>query len=82
MGASFGVRFGREFIHRRLQPLAHELARAINVRAVLEDERDLRKAELGERPQFGQAGDAGHLAFDGEGDELFDFLRRERGHAC
>ena len=78
-GRELGREAGRQFIEHRLQPLADQLARAVDVRAVLEDEGDLRQAELGERAQFGQAGNAGHLVLDGEGDELFDFLRRERG---
>ena len=77
MGASFGDTFRGEFVHGVLQSLANELARAINVGALLENERDLRQAELGERPQLDHSGNAGHLHFERKGDELFDFLRGE-----
>jgi hypothetical protein len=80
-GRELGREAGRQFVHHGLQPFADQLARAVEVRAFLEDAVDLRESELGERAQLRQTGDARHLVLDGERDELFDFLRRERGTA-
>jgi hypothetical protein len=45
-GRELGREAGRQFIHHGLQPFADQLARAIEVRAFLEDERDLREPNL------------------------------------
>jgi hypothetical protein len=65
---------GGQLLGHILHAFADELAGAVDVGVVAEDEGDLRKARLGERAQLRHAGHAAHLHLDGERDELFDFL--------
>ena len=77
-GREFGRETGGQILGHRLQTLAHELAHPQQVHMVVENHRDLRQPELGERAELLQPRQAAHLVLDGEGDLFFNFLRRER----
>ncbi len=70
----------RQVVHGILQALAHELPCAEDVTAFLENEGDLRQAELRQRAQLGHTGDSEHLHLQRIGDELFDLLGSEAFH--
>ena len=63
----------------RLQPLLHELPRAIDIRAPRKFCKDERKAHIGIRSQAVESSDALHRRLDGLRDERLDLLRREAG---
>ena len=67
-------------LHRGLQALGHELARAINICVVGKLESDLRQAELCQRTHLFDARQSGHLNFDGPGHQFFRFLRGQGRH--
>ena len=60
----FGQRARRQSFQHTLQALGHELARAVDVGAVLELDRHLREAELRQRTHLLHARQAGELNFD------------------
>ena len=74
----FGQSTRRQSFQHALQPLGDKLARAIDVRAVLELQRHLREAELRQRTHFLHARQTGQFAFDRLRDEFFRFLGGER----
>ena len=67
----------RDLLARRLQSFEHQLAREIDIGAFLEHHGDYRQAGLGDRAYFLHVRQCVHDRLDGEGDELFDFLRRQ-----
>ena len=79
-----GREFGREsrgdFSQCVLQPLTDELPRAINIRAIFENERDLGEAKTRERAHFVHAVNTRQFCFERKGDQFFRFFRRERGN--
>jgi hypothetical protein len=76
-GGEFRCDARRQLIQNGLEALTRKLAGAIDVRAFLENQGDLRKAEFRDRADFEEFFDSTHLDFDGIGDEFFDFLRCE-----
>ena len=58
-------------------PLQHDLAGQVNIHVVSKDQRDHRQADLRQRTDVGQAGRAGQLQLQREGDEALDFSRRQ-----
>ncbi len=77
-GREFGQRARRQLFQHTLQPLGHELARAVNVRAILELDRHLREAEFRQRAHFLHARQTGERDFDGLRDEFFRFFGGKR----
>ena len=77
--AGLGAR--RQFALGLLDALINELAREVDVGAVLEDNRDLRQAVARQRAGLLQAGQACHDGFNGVGDALFGFERRIAGRS-
>ena len=74
IGASLGRSTRRQSLQHALQALGHELARAVNIRAVLELDRHLREAELRQRTHFVHAGQTGQSNLDRLRDEFFRFF--------
>ena len=74
-----GLDAGRQLLARLLEALVDELAGEVDVRAVLEDDRDLRQAVARERARVVESRQAGHRGLDREGDALLDFERRVAG---
>src|SRR5437773_12536131 len=67
-------------LYRRLQPLGHELPRAVYVSAVVKLERNLRQAEFRQRTHFLEPRKSGHFDFYRPGDESLGFFRRQGSH--
>ena len=61
-------------------PFKHHLPRQIDIDVVLKNDRNHGQADLGERPDIGQAGRPHQLEFNGKGDEPFDLFRRKSLH--
>ena len=70
----------RQPVASAVQSLRHELPQPIDVHAVLERHRDLRKPELGERPQFHHVGQARHFYLHRHRYQRFDFLGSQCRH--
>jgi len=73
-GGSFDA--GRQF--DRAETLVDELAGEVDGRAVLKGDHHLGQAELGDRAELFETGQATDDLLDGEGDLRFHFLRRQR----
>ena len=68
-GAKLGPRDARRQLNG-LQALGDELPRAVDARVVVEGGHDLREAELGDRADVIEPGQAADGQFDGNGDLL------------
>jgi hypothetical protein len=64
------------------QPLANELPRPVDIRSILEDDRDHRQALDGLRAENIEAGETVDRGLNRQGDELFDFAWGEPGGLC